>query len=208
MVVPCQRVPVGVRQSPVAAQAPLVPQAVRLRLTAPSGFRPERPVTVTSMPFAPTRRGFLGLAAVAGAGALAGCNSTIAPMSEEFQRGYILDEAALEQVTPGMNAQAVLELMGTPSTVSTVGNQSWYYISQTVRRRAAFMRQEIVDQRVAAIYFTPQLRVENKALYGLEDGVVFDFISRTTPTGGREQTFVRQLLSSASSWAPSLPGTR
>ncbi|MGP9819097.1 outer membrane protein assembly factor BamE [Salinarimonas sp. NSM] len=154
-----------------------------------------------------TRRGLLGLAAAGTAAAvLAGCNQTIAPISEEFQRGYILDEAALEQVTPGMNAQQVLELMGTPSTVSTVGNQSWYYISQTARRRAAFMRQEVVDQRVAAIYFTPQLRVERKALYGLEDGVIFDFVSRRTPTGGAEQSFVRQLFRGVTSWNPIAPG--
>ena len=154
----------------------------------------------------PTRRGVLRLAVLAGAAALvAGCN-TLAPISEEFQRGYILDEAALEQVRPGMEAQAVLELMGTPSTVSTVGNQGWYYISQTSRRRAAFMRQQVVDQTVAAIYFTPNLRVERKALYGLEDGVVFDFISRETPTGGAEQSFVRQLFRGVTSWNPINPG--
>ena len=32
------------------------------------------------------------------------------------------------------------------------------------------------------------------ASYGLQDGVVFDFISRTTPTGGNELSLVRQLL--------------
>ncbi len=154
----------------------------------------------------PTRRGFLKLATAASVAGLAG-GCTMSSISEEFQRGYVLDDAALERVAPGMGAQAVLELMGTPSTVSTVGNQSWYYISQTVRRRAAFMRQEVVDQRVAAIYFTPQLRVERKALYGLEDGVVFDFIARTTPSGGAEQSFVRQLFSGGTSWAPALPGS-
>jgi outer membrane protein assembly factor BamE (lipoprotein component of BamABCDE complex) len=154
-----------------------------------------------------SRRGVLRLAVLAGAAAfVAGCNTTIAPITEEFQRGYILDQAALDQVTPGMGAQEVLELMGTPSTVSTVGNQSWYYISQTTRRRGAFNRQDIVDQTVAAIYFTPQLRVERKALYGLEDGVIFDFISRETPTGGAEQSFVRQLFRGVTSWNPIATG--
>lgn len=164
-----------------------------------SSMRPDAPQI--------SRRGLLGLAAAGvAATVLGGCTQTIAPISEEFQRGYILDEAALEQVRPGMGAQEVLELMGTPSTVSTVGNQSWYYISQTTRRRAAFMRQEVVDQTVAAIYFTPSLRVERKALYGLEDGVIFDFVSRETPTGGAEQSFVRQLFRGVTSWNPITPG--
>jgi len=113
---------------------------------------------------------------------------------EELQRGYILDEAALEQVQPGMRAEQVLETMGTPSTVSTVGNQSWYYVSQTTSRQFAFQKPEVIDQRVTAIYFTPNLRVERVAVYGLEDGRVFDFISRTTPTGGAEQSFLANLF--------------
>lgn len=113
---------------------------------------------------------------------------------EEFQRGYIIDEQAIASVKPGMSAEQVLETLGTPSTVSTVGNQSWYYISQTARQQFAFQKQRVVDQRVTAVYFTPNLRVERVALYGIEDGVVFDFITRTTPTGGDEQTFIGNLF--------------
>ena len=47
---------------------------------------------------------------------LAGCLG-----SEEFQRGYMIDQRALGQVTRGMSAEKVLETLGTPSTVSTVG---------------------------------------------------------------------------------------
>ena len=41
----------------------------------------------------------------------------------------------MSQVKTGMNAEQVLQTLGTPSTVSTVGNKNWYYISQTSRRR-------------------------------------------------------------------------
>jgi outer membrane protein assembly factor BamE (lipoprotein component of BamABCDE complex) len=121
---------------------------------------------------------------------------------EEFQRGYILDEQALAQVRPGMSAEQVLETLGTPSTVSTVGNQSWYYISQTTRQQFAFQKQRVVDQRVTAVYFTPNLRVERVALYGIEDGVIFDFISRTTPTGGEEQSFLGNLFRGMTRFSP------
>ena len=113
---------------------------------------------------------------------------------ETFQRGYIVDEEALASVRPGMTAEQVLETLGTPSTVSTVGNQSWYYVSQTTRQQFAFQKQEVIDQRVTAVYFTPNLRVERVAVYGLEDGRIFDFISRTTPAGGQEQSFLANLF--------------
>ncbi|KAA2238016.1 outer membrane protein assembly factor BamE [Salinarimonas soli] len=123
-------------------------------------------------------------------------------VGEEFQRGYLLDEQAFASVKPGQDAQQVLQILGTPSTVSTVGNRSWYYISQRSTRRVQFMNDTVVDQRVAAVYFTKNLKVERVALYGLQDGRVFDFVSRTTPTGGSDQNFVGQLFRGVASLNP------
>jgi outer membrane protein assembly factor BamE (lipoprotein component of BamABCDE complex) len=136
------------------------------------------------------------LAAVAGIGALAAaCN-----IGENFQHGYIVDEQAVAQIRPGMSADQVLQTLGTPSTVSTVGNKSWYYISQGTRRRVQFLTPSTTDQRVTAVYFNQGLRVERVALYGLEDGKVFDFITRTTPAGGGDQNFVSQLFRGLGRW--------
>ena len=128
------------------------------------------------------------LAAAAGLGLLlAGCN-------QEQARGYVLDEKLLNEVKPGTDAQKVLQSMGTPSTVSTVGNQTWYYISQTTQQRLQFMTPTVIDQRVLAINFNKGMKVERIASYGLQDGVLFDFVNRTTPTGGQELSIVRQLM--------------
>ena len=121
-------------------------------------------------------------------------------IGEEFQRGYLLDERAVQQVKPGMNAEQVLQTLGTPSTVSTVGNKNWYYISQTSRRRVAFMGESVTDQRVTAVYFDKNLKVERVALYGVQDGKVFDFVSRTTPASGSEQSFIGQMFRGLGTW--------
>jgi outer membrane protein assembly factor BamE (lipoprotein component of BamABCDE complex) len=138
----------------------------------------------------------LALAASLGL-SLAACN-----IGEEFQRGYLLDERAVQQVKTGMNAEQVLQTLGTPSTVSTVGNKSWYYISQTSRRRVNFMSESLTDQRVTAVYFDKSLKVERVALYGIQDGKVFDFISRTTPSSGQDQNFVGTLFRGLGSLNP------
>lgn len=114
----------------------------------------------------------------------------------EITRGYLLDQHALDQVKVGASAEQVLVLLGTPSTTSTIGGGAWYYISQKVDRAMAFSPTEVTDQRVLAVYFTPQKKVERIANYGLQDGKVFDFVSRTTPTGGAEQGFVKNLFRS------------
>jgi outer membrane protein assembly factor BamE (lipoprotein component of BamABCDE complex) len=135
------------------------------------------------------------------AAALLGSTLT-ACVGEEFQRGYLVDERAVNQVKKGMSAEQVLDTLGTPSTVSTVGNKNWYYISQVSRRPMQFMPEQVVDQRVTAVYFDKNLKVERVALYGIQDGKVFDFISRTTPSGGDEQSFLGQIFKGPSGFNP------
>jgi outer membrane protein assembly factor BamE (lipoprotein component of BamABCDE complex) len=113
---------------------------------------------------------------------------------ETFQRGYVLPEGALEQIPLGASQEQVLIVLGTPSTVATVSGEAFYYISQRAERKISFLQASIVDQRVIAIYFDRSRRVERLAAYGVKDGKVFDFISRTTPTAGSDINFVKTML--------------
>lgn len=124
--------------------------------------------------------------------ALSGCGS----FSETLQRGYVLPEGALEQIPVGASQEQVLIVLGTPSTVATVNGEAFYYISQKTQRAAAFMPSEVIDQRVVAVYFDKDRRVERLANYGLRDGKIFDFLSNTTPTGGQELSYLRGVLRS------------
>ena len=45
--------------------------------------------------------------------------------------------------------------------------------------------------------FDKNRRVERLANYGLKDGKVFDFVSRTTPTSGQELTYIGTILNIA-----------
>jgi outer membrane protein assembly factor BamE (lipoprotein component of BamABCDE complex) len=113
---------------------------------------------------------------------------------EQFQKGYILPPGALEQIPIGASQDQVLIVMGTPSTVATLNGEVFYYISQRSERPIAFMTDHIVDQRVIAVYFDKNRQVRRLANYGLKDGMIFDFISRTTPTSGQEINYVAPLF--------------
>ena len=113
---------------------------------------------------------------------------------EQFQKGYILPPGALEQIPIGASQDQVLIVMGTPSTVATLNGEVFYYISQRSERKVAFMNQQVVDQRVIAIYFDKNRQVQRLANYGLQDGKIFDFISRTTPTSGQELSYLTPLF--------------
>jgi outer membrane protein assembly factor BamE (lipoprotein component of BamABCDE complex) len=113
---------------------------------------------------------------------------------EQFQKGYILPPGALEQIPIGASQDQVLIVMGTPSTVATLDGEVFYYISQRAERPVAFMNQRVIDQRVIAIYFDKNRQVRRLANYGLQDGKIFDFISRTTQTSGQELSYLTPLF--------------
>ena len=120
---------------------------------------------------------------------LAGCSTT-----EVIQQGYVQDEGTLSLVSEGSSREQVLLALGTPSTKATFGDEVFYYISQTRQRTFAFQNPRVTQQRVLAIYFDGERTVQRVANYTLKDGKVFDTISRTTPTAGRDQTFLQQII--------------
>ncbi len=140
-----------------------------------------------------SNKSFLGCAAVAltlAAGGVSGCTT-----GEVFHNGYIVDQNALALVPVGSSREQVLLTLGTPSTTATFDAEVFYYISQERKRAVAFMKPKLVGQEILAIYFDKDGIVAQRSNYTMQDGKVFDTISRTTPTGGRDLTFLQQVLS-------------
>ncbi|MEF2070920.1 outer membrane protein assembly factor BamE [Consotaella aegiceratis] len=127
---------------------------------------------------------------------------------EVLNQGYIIDEQTLDLVPVGSSREQVLLSLGSPSTTATFDNEVFYYFSQKRVRPVAFMRPKIVDQRILAIYFNAEGRVERIANYGIQDGKIFDFISRTTPTGGKDVSFLGQILTDTGSGAGAAQSAR
>lgn len=140
-------------------------------------------------------RAALGATLLAGLAATSACST-----SETLNQGYIVDEQTIALVPVGSSREQVILALGSPSTTATFDNEVFYYISQKRVRSMAFMKPTLVDQRVLSIYFNKDGTVDRLANYGLQNGKVFDFISRTTPTGGKDASLLGQILQ------PGVPG--
>jgi outer membrane protein assembly factor BamE (lipoprotein component of BamABCDE complex) len=127
------------------------------------------------------------LAALALAALAAGCSGEIT------RHGYVAEEGALDQIDLGASKEQVRLIMGTPTTTAAMGNEVYFYISET-RKQVLFLEPETIDRRVLTFYFDDDSQLTRIANYGLQDGKVFDFITRTTPTRGDELTVLRQML--------------
>ncbi|HEY8248500.1 MAG TPA: outer membrane protein assembly factor BamE [Hyphomicrobium sp.] len=129
------------------------------------------------------------IALLAASLAASACDSSV------IKHGVQFHEGDLQQIQPGMSQEQVRMNLGTPSTTAVVGNnQAYYYISSTATQ-TAFMLPTEQDRQVVAVYFTPGGTVDRVANYGLKDGRVFDYVSKTTPApGGKDVGIVQQLF--------------
>lgn len=103
------------------------------------------------------------------------------------KRGSQFRDTDIQQVQVGMGQEQVRLILGTPSTTTTTGDGSVYYYISSTETQAAFFKPSEVDRQVLAVYFTPTATVDRVANYGLKDGKVFDFVSRTTPAPGSKE---------------------
>ncbi len=127
---------------------------------------------------------------------LAGCTPRI------DQRGNKPDEDQVVQINPGVDDKnRVAELIGTPSTISTFDDRTWYYISKRTET-TAFFDPDVKDQEVLAVNFNEDGIVESMRLYGQEDGRTIAYVDRITPTEGKELTIIQQLFGNLGRFNP------
>jgi len=108
--------------------------------------------------------------------------------------GYSPVSADVSTLAVGSDTKAsVLELLGEPISKGVEGDNSWYYVSYTVRT-FAFFPPKITDRQILAISFNGAGRVAAVNTYGLENGIVVDLNTGETVTGGQSLSFWQQML--------------
>ena len=128
--------------------------------------------------------------------ALAGCTTPNMGFSTTRTQGYVLNDDLLAQIRPGQSKELVTTVLGTPQTTSSFSGESAFYYVQTIVDQTAFGLRTIRDRKVVAVYFGPNNKVTDKAVYGLQDGRLFTIESRRTPSFGEDRNFLESLLSS------------
>jgi len=144
-----------------------------------------------------TKRGRLGtslpgmgvcLALACAAIGLSACGNTVQ------LRGNTPDPEDVAEIQPGVQSrQDIIDLLGSPSTVSTFQDRKWYYIGQKTEE-IAFMKPTVIDRNVLVITFDEAGLVEGTKNYTMADAQDVDPVDRETPTEGRDLTLLQQLF--------------
>ncbi len=125
--------------------------------------------------------------AVLSALTLAACSPTIA------NRGNLISDNIFKQVEADKSSRDdVTRIWGSPTTVSSFDNDTWYYIGETTEQTGIFLpkvtkrrlvRVRFDGDKVASIEDLDPSKAENIAI-----------VSRTTPNAGKDFTAVQQLI--------------
>jgi outer membrane protein assembly factor BamE (lipoprotein component of BamABCDE complex) len=119
---------------------------------------------------------------------LAGC-STI-----NDHRGYLVDQALVESVQPGIdNRLSVERTLGRPTFSSQFGEQDWYYVAVDTKQKA-FQSPRPVREMVLRVRFDPKGNVAAVDKAGLEHVVKLTPDGHLTPTLGRQRNLLEDLF--------------
>ena len=119
---------------------------------------------------------------------LAGCQDNLQV------RGNIPDEEVVAEIRPGVHGRDdIVEMLGSPSTISTFQDTTWYYVGQK-SEQFAFLKPEVIERKVLVISFDETGLVGETKTYTLADGREIDPVGRETPTEGRDLTILQQLF--------------
>ena len=100
----------------------------------------------------------------------------------------------LSQIKPGVTDKAsVTALLGSPSSVASFDDTTWYYISQT-SEELAFFKPEARNPEVVAVVFDKDGVVRDVHKTSSKQPRTIQPVARTTPAPGKELSFIEQLI--------------
>jgi len=109
-------------------------------------------------------------------------------------RGNLIDDERFAQIAVGRSsANDVAIVFGSPTTVSTFDQLTWYYIGQRTEK-TAFFDPDIIERRVVKVVFNQTGIVQQVEDLTLDDAQAVELVERETPTLGRRMTVMEQLL--------------
>ena len=108
--------------------------------------------------------------------------------------GYTRSTAFKEHIVTDVSTREEVQArFGSPSSKSSFGEETWYYVSNR-QETTAFLEPETTAQNVTAITFNAEGTVTTVAQYTLDDARAVEYASRTTPTEGHKLGILEQML--------------
>ena len=117
-----------------------------------------------------------------------GCGSRIATRGNEVSAEQI---STLE--VGYHDRQQIFSMFGSPSSTSSFGDETWYYIFEK-DESVAFLEPEVKERTVLALQFDDGGKLANIKTTGLDGAQKVTPVERKTATAGNKLSFIEQMI--------------
>lgn len=133
-------------------------------------------------------RSLLPLCVLAVVPVLAACEPTVS------SRGTFLDPVDVAKIKPGQSTrEQVATTLGSPTRMGAFDDKVWYYIGRQTQQYS-FFAPDVIKQQVIQVSFDDRgvvTDLRDVDLSGVKD---VEAVSRETPTYGRKDSLIRELI--------------
>ena len=108
--------------------------------------------------------------------------------------GNLPDPKKVSELKTGdISREEVIKFLGSPSSVTSFGDEVWFYISEQTETRGWF-EPKIKNRLVLALHFSKDGILSKIKKSGLDESKTITHIERKTPTHGSKMTVLEQLV--------------
>ncbi len=126
--------------------------------------------------------------------------------------GHLFEEKEINALKQSKSKQDIENLLGSPTTISNFGDETWYYIT-TKKQRVAFWPDKVLEQNIIAIDFKANGTIQNIIRYSEKDAKNHKLVTDITFVKGNDTTKAQQFFGNIGRFsknkkeAPPLPRT-
>ena len=107
--------------------------------------------------------------------------------------GHLFEEEEMAALEKSKSKQDIETLLGSPTSTSSFGQETWYYITSK-KETIAFLPDIILEQNIVAISFKKDDSIDKISRYSEKDAQRPKLISEYTATKGTDITTTQQIL--------------
>ena len=132
--------------------------------------------------------------------------SLVACSSDLFlvHNGNMPSPDKVSQLRKGQSQDEVRALLGSPSSVNPLDENTWIYMSATLKK-VAFFKPEEIDREVLSVSFDTDGHVSNISRYNKESGEIIDIEEAETPTMDDKTGFFEKYFGGVGVFMPVAP---